>query len=209
MINKVEYNTSNYVSEISDGDIKAMIEVIQDHFSYLTDRNVEDYFGLPYTSSSAFAGIWNTNIEQVYDGDKYIQGFTLTGTGDVVLLADERDDTEHAYIIGNIRQRTVKTIDVQGRSWRDRTYGNTYFSARVTINYGMPDETILYIPFQYGYGDHYLDVAKQTLQTHGYLPTGDGDYYGRLTSTCSALNIILRYDIHETKKRDAKAFGEV
>lgn len=33
------------------------------------ERTVEDTFGLAYTSSSAYAGLWNTNVKAVYASD--------------------------------------------------------------------------------------------------------------------------------------------
>lgn len=53
----------------------------------------------------------------------------------------------------------IKTIDVQAKEWFDRTYGNSYFSMNVTVNYGMKNATTFYVPMQYGYGDHYRDMA--------------------------------------------------
>ena len=63
----------------------------------------------------------------------------------------------------------IKTIDVNAKEWFDKVNGNSYFSARVCMNYGMPSETSFNIPFEYGYGDHYRDVAFKELQKRGYI----------------------------------------
>jgi len=43
---------------------------------------------------------------------------------------------------------TIKTLDIQAKEWFDKVNGNSYFSAQVTINFGMPDEKTLYAPLQ-------------------------------------------------------------
>jgi hypothetical protein len=46
-----------------------------------------------------------------------------------------------------------------GRKWFDKHYGNTYHS--VTLFFDGQNH---YIPFRYGYGDHYLQSAIEYLQ---------------------------------------------
>ena len=89
----------------------------------------------------------------------------------------------------------VKTIDVNAKEWRDRTYGNSYFSAVVTINYKMKDMTSFKIPFQYGYGDHFIDIANQQLHKKGYIfnpRRGINKIRIPLWQYCEDHNIILR-----------------
>jgi hypothetical protein len=100
----------------------------------------------------------------------------------------------------------VKTIDLKAKEWFDRVNGNSYFSAQATINFGMADERTIYIPFQYGYGEHYHSVAAHQLQTDGILPNDQTIY--SFTRWCRENNIILRYSKEENcRQRDVKAFG--
>jgi hypothetical protein len=64
----------------------------------------------------------------------------------------------------------IKTIDIQAKEWFDKTYGNSYFAAKVTINFGMKGAETFTIPFQYGYGNHYEYIAFKELQKLGYIP---------------------------------------
>jgi len=50
------------------------------------------------------------------------------------------------------------TLDV--RQYHDKVNGNTYFAARADDLYG---NTVLYLPFQYGYGSHAEHVAAKEL----------------------------------------------
>lgn len=50
-------------------------------------------------------------------------------------------------------------LEVNALEWFDKTNGNSYFSATITLD----DKQIAVLPFQYGYGDHYLDKAKEVL----------------------------------------------
>jgi len=68
------------------------------------------------------------------------------------------------------KKQKIKTIDVIAKEWFDKTYGNSYFSADIIVNYGMKDEITIKIPFQYGYEDHYRYVAFKTLQENGLVP---------------------------------------
>lgn len=48
-----------------------------------------------------------------------------------------------------------------GRKWFDKVNGNTYNNAKVVDENG---ETVFYIGFGYGYGNHYFYRAKQKLE---------------------------------------------
>jgi len=99
----------------------------------------------------------------------------------------------------------VKTIDLKAKEWFDKVNGNSYFSAQATINFGMEDEKTVFIPFQYGYGDHYLTIAASQLQTDGLLPH---DTIYSFTRWCRENGIVLRYSKQEKcLQRDVKAFG--
>jgi len=63
----------------------------------------------------------------------------------------------------------MKTIDINAKEWFDKVNGNSYFSARVTIDYGMENEQSFILPFQYGYGDAYVYEALNELKQKGLL----------------------------------------
>lgn len=93
----------------------------------------------------------------------------------------------------------IKTIDINALEWRDKVNGNSYFAGTVTVNYGMEDEREYTIPYQYGYGSHYIDVAKKELEnkkeiTAEYYPNGASE---SLWQICQKNGIILR-----TNKKD-------
>jgi hypothetical protein len=64
----------------------------------------------------------------------------------------------------------IKTIDIQAKEWFDKVNGNSYFSARITLNFGMKDQKTVYVPFQYGYDKQYEYVAFKALQKEGLIP---------------------------------------
>jgi hypothetical protein len=57
-------------------------------------------------------------------------------------------------------------IHIEGRRWFQRTYGNTYHSVRIYKD----GELISHLPFNYGYGDQYLQTALDTLKAYGLAP---------------------------------------
>jgi hypothetical protein len=99
--------------------------------------------------------------------------------------------------------KTIKTIDVNAKEWFDKVNGNSYFAATITINYGMDDEETINLPFQYGYGDHYRDMAFEELKKAGYFANvPDNESYWRVYKEN---NIIARHSKQENcKKRDLR-----
>ena len=76
-------------------------------------------------------------------------------------------------------------LEINAKEWFDKSAGNSYFSAVVVLD----DEVVAELPFQYGYGDHYLDMAMQEIQkTNPKLFTVNG---GSLWSICANNNIKL------------------
>lgn len=97
---------------------------------------------------------------------------------------------------------TIKTIDINAKTWFDKTYGNSYFAAIVVVNYGTPEAKELILPFQYGYGSQYEQEAKQALIDNGLLPTACPS----LWSYCQNNGIVLRsHNQKNCLKRELKA----
>lgn len=98
----------------------------------------------------------------------------------------------------------VKTIHVHAKEWFDKVNGNSYFSAVITLNFGLKTETELEIPFQYGYGDHYRHVAFQKCADKGYFKdVRRGESYWRYYER---KNIKSFHNKQENcKKRELKA----
>ena len=58
----------------------------------------------------------------------------------------------------------LKTIDINVKEWHDKINGNSYFSSDVILNYGMNSQETIKVPFQYGYGDHYIYQSLREIQ---------------------------------------------
>ena len=59
---------------------------------------------------------------------------------------------------------------ITARKWFDKINGNTYFSLKIT---DINNVVLLNDPFQYGYGEHYKDVAKDFLIKNKLLDVKD------------------------------------
>lgn len=57
------------------------------------------------------------------------------------------------------RKKTKRIITVFGKRWFDKRYGNTYFSVQVYVD----GKFLGYWPYEYGYGDQYLQRAQTML----------------------------------------------
>jgi len=99
----------------------------------------------------------------------------------------------------------LETIDIRSREWFDRVNGNSYFSATIHLNYGKRNEKEIILNFQYGYGEHYIDIANQTLIKKGYIvgERNDNGSYEPLWRYCNENNITLRtFKQENCKKRE-------
>lgn len=97
-----------------------------------------------------------------------------------------------------MRKTKIKTIDVTALEWFDKANGNSYFAGTITVNYGMKSVRDYEMPYQYGYGEHYVEMARQLLKTEGEIKT---DEYTQLWRYCEDNNIILRTAKHENCKK--------
>lgn len=104
-------------------------------------------------------------------------------------------------------QLDISTIDVTALEWRDKVNGNSYFAATIVVNYQLPGETTLILPFQYGYGNHYEYEALKKLIDEKIIdlkPYANGSYPA-LWRYCRENNIILRANKREgCKQRELK-----
>lgn len=97
----------------------------------------------------------------------------------------------------------MKTIDINAREWFDKTYGNSYFSAIVTLDYGMESERKIKVPFTYGYDDYYIEAAFSALKKMGLLDLGGLSRW----AWCEENGVILRTNIERNcLKRDVVNF---
>lgn len=59
----------------------------------------------------------------------------------------------------------VESIVIYAKRWFQKTYGNTYFTAEIRVNGDKVGE----LPFQYGYGRHYEDMAARWLEDNKFV----------------------------------------
>jgi len=94
----------------------------------------------------------------------------------------------------------MKTLNIQAKEWFDKANGNSYFSAEVTVDFGTNTEKNFFVPFQYGYGDHYIDMAKELLEKNDIIKVKERE---QLWNYCQENDIILRTSKQENcLKRD-------
>lgn len=86
-------------------------------------------------------------------------------------------------------------LHIEGRRWFQRTYGNTYHSVRIFED-GAP---IAALPYQYGYGDQYLQTALDWLKANNRAPSDApyGTQYLReeLGATWSVADVARQKDL--------------
>ena len=97
----------------------------------------------------------------------------------------------------------IKTIDLQAKEWYHKSAGNSYFSAIITLNFGLENEKRINIPFQYGYETQFESEALHQMQCENLAPLN----YGSLSKFCRENNIVLRRNKKENcLKSEVKNF---
>ncbi len=71
--------------------------------------------------------------------------------------------------IGATGSKKIKSIEIWGKKWFQKSYGNTYHAVKVYVN----NELIGTSPIRYGYGDQYIQTAEDILKKAGYLKRKD------------------------------------
>lgn len=100
----------------------------------------------------------------------------------------------------------LKTIDVNALEWFDKVNGNSYFAGTITLNYGMEDQKDFIMPYQYGYGESYIQETGRLLTEFNHISKRDNQ---PLWSYCRDNNIILRTNIKENcLKRELRRLTE-
>jgi len=90
----------------------------------------------------------------------------------------------------------INTIDINAKEWFDRINGNSYFAGSIVLNFGQDSQIKFTMPFEYGYGDYYIQKAMQTLNDAGLIEA-------KYTSELRDLGIILRTNMQKNcKKRE-------
>jgi hypothetical protein len=67
---------------------------------------------------------------------------------------------------GTASKNKIDKVEIWGKRWFQKSYGNTYHKVRVYVN----DKLIGTSPIVYGYGDSYLQTGKEILMKSGYFP---------------------------------------
>lgn len=98
----------------------------------------------------------------------------------------------------------VTEIHVKGVRWFQKTYGNTYHTAYISVVKDGRYVEIGCTELKYGYGDHYLVSAGEWLIENGYMESDQdsGYYLTRLNMldlglplTCEAVDVKRKKDL--------------
>lgn len=96
----------------------------------------------------------------------------------------------------------MKTLHIHGRRWFQRTYGNTYHTATIYVDGEFSHKTGI----TYGYGDQYLQTARQWLKDNGHLfgiQEKKGTPGESLWRFCERTGVKFVYDVDDvTRKKD-------
>lgn len=90
----------------------------------------------------------------------------------------------------------MQAVFIDAKEWFDKTYGNSYFSARIYVD----NQEVGVLPFQYGYGSMYQYKAAEFLA--GYLKVP-----ARNLSELKQEGVIVYHTIKSAKKQEVKAHG--
>lgn len=97
------------------------------------------------------------------------------------------------------RKKKIKSIQVVGRRWFQKSYGNTYNTVKISVNQG--DWIIL--EEEYGYGDYYIQRAHDYLIKNKII---DCDQMTPLYRYCDDNKIIFMTSVQDVPREKDLAF---
>lgn len=97
----------------------------------------------------------------------------------------------------------MEPLFVVVKTWRDRTYGNPYVSARVY----QGERLLGVVPFQYGSDRLALQEARELPEVLAILPVVDGRSWCYLDRAAHEAGIACHVNVVPSTKRQAEAHG--
>lgn len=98
--------------------------------------------------------------------------------------------------------KRIRNLRISGRRWFQRSYGNTYHTARAWVN----GEQVASLETTYGYGDQYLHNMMDLLERAGIIPERERSESGMPEPPwrwAQRHNIALEYEATDvSRKRD-------
>jgi len=85
--------------------------------------------------------------------------------------------------------------------WFDKVNGNTYHSSNITR---VSDGAVLYVPFQYGYEEHYKTTALEAMSAADWFPR---KYHNLKNNYERENNYPILWSVTDGLKRDCVANG--
>lgn len=88
--------------------------------------------------------------------------------------------------------KEIETLEIIGRRWFRKSFGNTYHTATIIVNGEELKSDITY-----GYGNHYLTTAADLLRDNGYdIPEDSGQAFALMTKyEHDAIDVRRRKDL--------------
>jgi len=95
---------------------------------------------------------------------------------------------------------SINTIDINCLEYTDKHYGNSYFIAQITTNYGQSTQGHYKTDYQYGYGSQYEYESLKVLKCVYDIKTNTN----ALWKFCADNGIILRTTKESATQRQIK-----
>jgi hypothetical protein len=102
----------------------------------------------------------------------------------------------------------IELIQVIGKRWFQRSYGNTYHISKIHVTYADGTSATFTTEKQYGYGEQYVQSAHELLVSQSIIPAPE--QYGNgscdsLRIQCERMGIGFSYSVIDVpRERDLK-----
>lgn len=88
-----DFDTTTLKTDFTPKDHKTVARRLKHFFQKHYNFEPYDYFGLPFTSSSQFAGLWNTNVNWYLKANARLRGFALTNDNVIIAVCTNPEVT--------------------------------------------------------------------------------------------------------------------
>jgi hypothetical protein len=153
-----------------------------------------------------------TNYGKTFKADKLLDGAYVKGkVNKPQVTRTQFEDESFEYADGGTvpklrRLKKGDIIEIYGKRWFQKSYGNTYHSVKIFVN----DELIGQNNFEYGYGDGYVDTAMKMLWLKFARPKGMSESSPMYTLRDLGIKVIKNVQDVDAKKNlefGGEAFG--
>lgn len=101
-----------------------------------------------------------------------------------------------------MKKAKIKSLRIVGKRWFQKLYGNTYHSVLVVVETSKGESLEFFEPFNYGYGEQYLQTAHEILVNNELFKGTYNEFYAEwLMHKGTPPKTKAVYDVYDVQRK--------